>query len=48
MENVVVRTIDKDDDSDRFNILEQAIEEAGFWERLEKQFVESGKTKNDF
>ncbi len=48
METVVVRTTQKDNDSDRFTLLEQVIEEAGFWDILEKQFVKSGKTKKDF
>ncbi len=48
METVVVRTTQKDNDSDRFALLEQVIEEAGFWDILEKQFIKSGKTKKDF
>lgn len=48
METVVVRTTKKDDDSDRFAVLEQVLEEAGFWDKLEKHFVESGKSKKDF
>ncbi len=48
METVVVRTTQKDDGSDRFAVLEQVIEEAGFWDVLETQFVKSGKTKKDF
>ncbi len=48
MGNVVVRTTKKADDSDRFTLLEQVIEEAGFWTALEKRFSESGKSKNDF
>ncbi|KCZ72464.1 hypothetical protein ANME2D_00891 [Candidatus Methanoperedens nitroreducens] len=48
MENVVVRITKKDDDSDRFTVLEQVLEEAGFWDKLEKRFVESGKSKKDF
>ena len=45
---VVVRTTQKDDDSDKFTLLEQVIEEAGFWTALEKRFVESKKSKNEF
>lgn len=48
METVVVRTIQNNDDSDRFALLEQVIEEAGFWDILEKQYAKSGKTKKDF
>ncbi len=48
MVSVVVRTTQKDDDSDRFTLLEQVIEEAGFWTALEKRFVESGKSKKHF
>ncbi len=48
METVVVRTTQKDDDSDRFALLEQVIEEAGFWDALEKQYMKSGTTKKDF
>ncbi len=48
METVVVRTTEKNDDSDRFAVLEQVLEEAGFWNKLEERFVESGKTKHDF
>jgi uncharacterized protein (DUF362 family) len=48
METVVVRTTQKDNDSDRFALLEQVIKEAGFWDILENEFVKSGKTKKDF
>lgn len=48
METVVVRTTQKDDDSDKLDVLEQVLEEAGFWDKLEKRFVESGKSKKDF
>lgn len=48
MENVVVRMTEKDDDSDRFAMLEKVLKEAGFWERIEKQLVGSGKTKEEF
>ena len=48
MVSVVVRTTQKDDDSDKFTLLEQVIEEAGFWTALEKRFVESKKSKNEF
>jgi uncharacterized protein (DUF362 family) len=48
MDTVVVRTTQKDDDSDRFALLEQVIEEAGFWDILEKQYAKSGKTKKDY
>ncbi|HEY9246038.1 MAG TPA: DUF362 domain-containing protein, partial [Candidatus Methanoperedens sp.] len=48
MSVVVVRTTQKDDDSDQLALLEQVIDEAGFWTALEKRFVESGKSKNDF
>lgn len=48
METVVVRTTQNNDDSDRFALLEQVIEEAGFWNILEKQYAKSGKTKRDF
>ena len=47
METVVIRTTQKDDDSNRFTLLEQVIEEAGFWDILEKQLIRSGKTKKD-
>jgi uncharacterized protein (DUF362 family) len=45
---VVVRTTQKDDDSDRFTLLEQILDEACFWEIMEKAFVESCKSKDDF
>ncbi len=48
METVVIRTTQKDQDSDRIALLEQVIEEAGFWNILDEQFIKSGKTKNDF
>ncbi len=48
MEKVVVRTTQKDDDSDRFTLLEQILDQADFWTALEKHFIESGKSKNDF
>src|SRR3989304_7142037 len=48
MENVVVRKTHKDDDSDRVEVLERVLEEVGFWDRLEKLFVKSGKMKKDF
>ncbi len=48
METVVVRKTQDEKDSDQFEILDQVIQEAGFWDVLEKQFVKSGKTKKDF
>ncbi|SNQ59230.1 DUF362 domain-containing protein [Candidatus Methanoperedens nitratireducens] len=33
---------------DKFSLLEQVLEESGFWESLEKRFLESNKTKNEF
>lgn len=48
METVVVRKTQKDDDSDRFALLEQVIEEAGFWNIMDEKFKNSGKTKEDF
>ncbi|NJD77861.1 MAG: DUF362 domain-containing protein [Candidatus Methanoperedens sp.] len=48
MDTVVVRTTQKDDDNDKLALLEQVIDEAGFWTALEKRFAESGKSKNDF
>ncbi len=48
VETVVVGTTQQDDDSDRFALLEQVIEEAGFWDVLEGRFLDSGKTKDDF
>lgn len=46
MEKVIVRkTVD---DSDRFKLLEQVIEEAGFWNILEESLSGSGKTNDDF
>jgi uncharacterized protein (DUF362 family) len=48
MVTVAVCTTQKEDDSDRFAVLEQILEEAGFWNKLEECFIESGKSKNDF
>ena len=48
METVVVRITQQGDDSDRFAILEQTIQEAGFWDRLEECYIKSGITKKDF
>jgi hypothetical protein len=48
VETVVIRTTQKGDDSDRFAVLEQTIQEAGFWDRLEECFIKSDKTKKDF
>lgn len=48
METVVVRTTQKEDDSDRFIVLEQVLEESGFWKKLEENLAGSGKTRKDF
>lgn len=48
METVVIHKTREKNDSDRFDVLEQVIEEAGFWDKLEERFNESGKTKEDF
>lgn len=36
METVVVNTINNEDDNDRFIVLDKVIEDAGFWNNLEK------------
>lgn len=48
MDTVVVETTQKEDDSDRFDVLDRVLEDAGFWNTLEERFVTSGKTKKDF
>lgn len=48
MDTVVVGTTEKEDDSDRFDVLDRVLEDAGFWNTLEEHFLSSGKTKKDF
>jgi hypothetical protein len=48
MDTVVVGTTQKEDDSDRFDVLDRVLEDAGFWNTLEERFLSSGKTKKDF
>jgi hypothetical protein len=45
VETVIIRTTQKGDDSDPFAVLEQTIQEAGFWDRLEECFIKSGRVK---
>ena len=48
MDTVVVGTTQKEDDSDRFDVLDRVLEDAGFWNTLDERFLGSGKTKKDF
>ena len=48
METVVVGTTKKDDDSDKYDLLERVLDDAGFWNTLDERFLSSGKSKNDF
>jgi uncharacterized protein (DUF362 family) len=48
METVVVGTTKKEDDSDKYEVLDRVLIEAGFWNTLEERFLSSGKTKKDF
>jgi uncharacterized protein (DUF362 family) len=48
METVVIGTTKKEDDSDKYEVLDRVLDEAGFWNTLEGRFSSSGKTKKDF
>jgi uncharacterized protein (DUF362 family) len=45
---VVVKRTVKDDDSDKFAVMMDALKEAGFWEALDSKWKASGKTKAQF
>ncbi len=45
---VVVKRTARDDDSDRFEVLSETLEEAGFWGVLDEKWQASGKSKDEF
>lgn len=48
MTKVVIKRTAADDDSDRFDILMQTLEGAGFWQVLDATWKGSGKSKEEF
>jgi uncharacterized protein (DUF362 family) len=48
METVIIGRTEAKDDSDRFDVLDDVIERAGFWDRLEERLERSERSKADF
>ena len=48
MTTVVVGTTEREDDGDRFDVLDDVIERAGFWDRLEERREETGRPREEF
>lgn len=48
MTKVVIGETEQDHDGDRFDVLDDVIERAGFWDRLEERRAETGKAPEKF